>query len=139
MAKKVNNKPEKEKVPKSIIGMITDGAQVVLVQLEGKKQNAVLTAKHKEFLPKGLIDAGLITDPVKLGEIVGNILKKGGFSNADIIFGAKGQNVLMRIAPFAKIPGDKMKNSIIFGAQQVLPIPIPELVLDCVVCDEFVE
>ena len=103
MAKQMKNKPVKEQVAKSAIGMIIDGAQIIAVQVSGKRSAGVLNAKCKEFLPKGLVEGGLITDPSKLGEIAANLLKRNGFSAGDIVFGAKGQNVLMRIAPFAKI------------------------------------
>ena len=124
---------------KKCMGIIIDAAEIIAVEVAGTQNSFKILGKDKIFLPKNLVENGFITDIEKFGLIYNKMVTENKFSAPSAVLAAKNQNVLMRISAFPKAPDDKMKNVVIYGAQQVLPIPVVELNLDCVICDEFNE
>lgn len=124
---------------KRAIGMIIDAAQIRAVELSGSKKNPTLEAYGWVPMPEGLMKDGILTDIPKAARLLGDLWKNGGFSDAPVVIGAKNQNVLMRLSSFPKAPADKMDSVIRYQAQQAIPIPVSDLVLDYLLCDETSE
>ena len=121
------------------VGIIIDAAQIRAVELSGSKKAPAVAAFGWVPMPEGLMRDGIITDISRAAELLDDLWKDSGFSDAPWIVGAKNQNVLMRLAAFPRAADDKMDNIIRFQAQQAIPIPVSELVLDYLLCDELTE
>ncbi|MEG2174309.1 MAG: pilus assembly protein PilM [Oscillospiraceae bacterium] len=118
------------------VGLVMDAAEIRAVELAGLPQAPRLVASGCAALPEGLLVDGLFTDVPAAGALLSRLLRENSFSGAPLIIGAKNQNVLLRMASFSKVPADKMRNAVMYQAQQFIPIPVADLVLDYVECSE---
>lgn len=117
------------------IGLCFDTAEVRAVEVSlAPSPRAV--ACGCASLPEGLIKEGLIADTAAFAKIVTELLQSRGFSDAPVVLGAKGENMLLRSATFPKVPEDKLRKAVMLQAQQFLPVPVRELVLDFVPCGD---
>jgi type IV pilus assembly protein PilM len=121
---------------KRAIGLMLNSAEIRAAEISGGVHQPKVTAFGRMPLPPGLILDGMLTDIPKASSLLGQLLKNGGFSGAPIFVGVKNQNVLLRMASFPKVPPDKMRNAVLFQAQQFIPVPVSELVLDYVTCGD---
>ncbi|MEG1044344.1 MAG: pilus assembly protein PilM [Oscillospiraceae bacterium] len=127
------------KTYKKSIGILIDAAQIIAVEASGKQSAPKVDVVARQYLPSGLVEGGMITDKEKFCQFFSTLLRENKFSDAPLVIGAKNQNILLRIAAFPKVEDAKMKNVILYGAQQVLPTAVSELIIDSVLYDEFVE
>jgi type IV pilus assembly protein PilM len=121
---------------KRVIGLVLGSAEMRAAELAADSGKMRVTAFGRLPLPAGLISDGLISDIPAAAALLGQLLKTRGFSGAPLLIGVKNQNVLLRMATFPKVPEDRMRNAILYQAQQFIPVAVNELVLDYVLCGE---
>lgn len=122
---------------KSYIGLLMDSAEMRAVEISGTAANPVLEASGSIALPKGLLTDGLLTDISAGASLLGRLLRENGFSSkAQLVAGAKNQNVLLRMAAMPRVPAQHLHNAIMYQAQQFIPVPVQELILDYVICSD---
>ncbi|MEF9983253.1 MAG: pilus assembly protein PilM [Oscillospiraceae bacterium] len=139
--KQIKNAPKCAtiKLYKKSIGILIDAAEIIAVETSGKQSDPKIDTVAKLYLPNGLVESGMITDVEKFCQFLSKLLRENRFSDAPLIIGAKNQNVLLRIAAFPKADDTKMKNIVLYGAQQVLPTAVSEFIIDSVLYNEFEE
>ena len=123
-----------KKPARRCIGLTMDAINWKAAEVSGSPDAPRIERAAGIAVPQGLMHDGLFTNPNTALGLLGQLLS--GFSKAPIIVGAKNQNVLMRMAGFPKVPEDKIRGMILYQAQKFIPLPVSELVLDCVVCGE---
>lgn len=122
---------------KSYIGLLMDSSEMRAVEISGTAEHPVLEASGSIALPKGLMADGLLTDLSAAASVLGRLLRENSFSSkAQLVAGAKNQNVLLRMAAMPRVPAQHLHNAIIYQAQQFIPVPVQELILDYVVCSD---
>lgn len=118
---------------KSAIGLVLDSTELRAVEVAfAPTVHAV--ACGSVTLPEGLVKDGLITDLFAAGALLSEMLRERGFSDAPFILGAKNENMLLRSASLPRVPDEKMRAAVMLQAQQFIPVPVRELVLDYVFC-----
>lgn len=120
-----------------MIGLVLGSAELRAAQLSADSPKPRATASGRIALPAGLITDGVITDVSALASLIEQLLRSQGFSGGPLLVGIKGQHVLLRMATFPKVPDDKIKNAILYQAQQFIPVPVGDLVLDYVLCGDL--
>ncbi|MEG1774592.1 MAG: pilus assembly protein PilM, partial [Oscillospiraceae bacterium] len=124
---------------KHSIGLVLDAMELRAIELSGTPECFEVCAQGCVTLPQGLVVDGTITDLAAMEVILKQLFRDGDFSRAPLLFGIKNQNILLRLANFPKVPEEKLRQAILLQAQQFIPIPISELVLDCVPGRELIE
>lgn len=118
---------------KTVIGLVMDAAELRAVEVvQGASSQAVACGCVP--LPAGLVEEGIITDLPTAARLLNEMFREHGFSNAPIVIGAKNDNMLLRNASFPDVPEEKLRGAVLLQAQQFIPVPTRELVLDFAVC-----
>lgn len=116
---------------RSAIGLTMDSAELRAVEVAFAPQPHIVAAGSVALQP-GLLRDGLITDLPAVSSLLSELLHTHGFSSAPFVIGAKNENMLLRLASLPRVPDDKMRNAVMLQAQQFIPVPVRELVLDYV-------
>lgn len=124
---------------KRVIGLTLDSTEMRAVELSGTRHQPRVVASGRVSLPEGLVANGQITDMPAAAELLRGLLKDKHFGKSPVILGVEGRGVLLRMAAFPRVPEDKMRNVVQYQAQQYIPVPVAELNLDYVECDEVKE
>lgn len=81
-------------------------------------------------LPEGAVVAGEVVDAATVGAAVRRLWKETGFSTRQVTVGVGNQRVVVRQADMPDMPAAELRSAIRFQAQELIPIPIDEAVLD---------
>ena len=123
---------------KSIIGITMDTYEMRALEVSvGDKPKIIAEAVIP--LNKMVNSDGVFDSQDEIENVFISSLKEKGFSHAPIIIGLKHKNILMRMASFPYVEESKMKSVILLQAQQFIPVPVGDLVLDFVEYDRFKE
>lgn len=118
-------------IKRSAIGLTMDSTELRAVEVAFAPHPYVVTAGSIALQP-GLIRDGLITDLPAVSGLLSELLRTYGFSSAPFVIGAKNENMLLRLASLPRVPDDKLRTTVMLQAQQFIPVPVRELVLDYV-------
>ncbi|MCJ7806450.1 MAG: type IV pilus assembly protein PilM [Clostridia bacterium] len=118
------------------IGLEIDTGTARVVELTGKAGAPNLANLGSITLPEGAVKEGLILQPDLVGAALKKLWQKAGFSKREVILGVSNQSVLVRHITIPKMPMAKIKNVIMYQAQEYLPIPLESVVLDYLVLGE---
>ena len=118
------------------VGLEIDTGTARAVELTGKASAPHLTNLGSIALPEGAVKEGLVLQPKMVGDALRKLWQKAGFKEHEVILGVSNQSVLVRHITIPKVPPAKLRNVIMFQAQEHLPIPLNTVVLDYLVLDE---
>lgn len=121
----------KNSIKRSAIGLTIDSTELRAVEVAFTPHPYVVAAGSVTLQP-GWVRDGLIADLPAVSERLDDLLQTNGFSAAPFVIGAKNENMLLRLAALPRVPDDKMRNTVMLQAQQFIPVPVRELVLDYV-------
>lgn len=121
---------------KSIVGVEMDSCEIRAVELKGTVKKPEITAWGRIALPAGCVRDGRVASPVILAEYLQKLWDSSRFKSKDIILGINNQDVIIRFASFPKVPEDKVRNMIMFQAQEFIPVSLEDLQLDYVIVGE---
>jgi type IV pilus assembly protein PilM len=114
---------------KSVVGLDIEDASVAATEIRINGSSR-LGGTYVSPLAPGIVEDGEVIDPGRLGEALGSL-----FSNAklpkEVRFGVANQRIAMRVLrlPLIEDP-DELRSAIRFQAQDELPMPIDQAVLD---------
>lgn len=121
---------------KNIIGIEMDSKEIRAIEIRGNAKNSEISAWGQSDLPEGIVKDGRVQDVNSLSTYISKLLSQNGFKSRDAILGINNQDVIIRFASFPKVPDDKVRNMIMFQAQEFIPVPIDDLQLDYVIVGE---
>src|SRR4029079_12519164 len=90
----------------------------------------------RSLLPLGVVDHGEIQDPKAVGDAVANLWKKLGLTERTVHVGIANRHVVVRVIEVPAMSKDDLGAAIKFQAQDHIPIPLAEAVMDFQVIDE---
>jgi len=122
--------------PKRIIGLELDSKEIRAVEVTGNVRQPVITAWGRISLPEGIVRDGRIVNVESLSTYLERLITQNGFKSRDVLLGVANQDVIIRFATFPKVPEDKIRNMVMFQAQEYIPVPLEELQLDYIVAGE---
>ncbi|HOK42327.1 MAG TPA: pilus assembly protein PilM [Thermoclostridium caenicola] len=121
---------------KRIIGLELDSKEIRAVEITGSVRQPMITAWGRISLPEGTVKDGRIVNAESLSSYLERLITQNGFKSRDVLLGVANQDVIIRFASFPKVPEDKIRNMVMFQAQEYIPVPLEELQLDYIVAGE---
>src|SRR5215211_2184186 len=123
-----------------IVGLKIGGSQIAAATVTNNG-SAEIVQLVREPLGAGIVAAGEVREPVLLGEALKAFFKKHKLPKKDVRLGVAANRIGVRTFDLPDVSDPHQReNAILFRAQEVLPIPVHEAVLDYHVLDaEFGE
>jgi hypothetical protein len=127
------------KAAKRIVGLKIGASQLAAAKV-ANNGTAELQQVAREALPPGIVVGGELRDPDALAAALKEFFTKNGLPKRGIRLGIANNRIGVRTFEIAGIQDPKqLGNAIRFRAQEALPIPIDEAVLDYQVLGEGVD
>ena len=121
---------------KKLVGLKLGGSQLAAARVNNNGVPELVQVAREELEP-GVIVGGELRDPDLLAESLKEFFKKYKLPRQGVRLGIANNRIGVRIFEIAGIADEKqLENAIRFRAQEALPIPIEEAVLDYHVLDE---
>jgi type IV pilus assembly protein PilM len=115
------------------IGVDIDRGSIKAVQLSGSGGGYVLQHVGYHRLPPGTIVDGEVADQNLLASEISEFWESHAFKGRSITFGVSNQKVVVRLLDFPHMKPEDLQGAISFEAQDHIPMPLDEAVLDYVV------
>ena len=115
------------------IGVDIDRGSIKAVQLQGSGAGYVLQHVGYHRLPHGAIIDGEVADQNLLAAELREFWDSHSFKGRSIVFGVSNQKVVVRLLDFPHMRPEDLQGAISFEAQDHIPMPLDEAVLDYVV------
>jgi type IV pilus assembly protein PilM len=119
------------------VGLDLEQSSIAAVQIKSGKQQ-VLTNAAVRVLPEGLVFEGEVVDADSLANEIKALWKEGGFSKR-VDLGVANQKIVVRTMEFPQIDEKELKAAVEFQAQEHIPIPVDEAILDYKVLASYAE
>jgi type IV pilus assembly protein PilM len=135
-AKSHTTKDRKEKRAKKLVGLKIGSSQIAAAQVVNNGAPE-LVGVCREPLEPGLVVSGEIRDPEALGDALKRFFDLHKLPKRGVRLGVSNNRIGVRIFEIENVSDAKqLENAIRFRAEDVLPIPLDEAVLDYVILDE---
>jgi type IV pilus assembly protein PilM len=115
------------------IGVDIDRGSIKAVQLQSSGAGYVLQHVGYHKLPPGVIVEGEVADQNLLAAEIREFWDSHSFKGRSITFGVSNQKVVVRLLDFPHMRPEDLQGAISFEAQDHIPMPLDEAVLDYVV------
>jgi type IV pilus assembly protein PilM len=112
------------------VGIDLEQSSIAGVQVKGAGQGYSLTHVSVRALPEGLIFEGEVIDVVGLAAELKTFWKESGFSGKRFSLGVANQKIVVRTMEFPIIDARELRAAIEFQAQEAIPIPLEDAILD---------
>ncbi len=89
-------------------------------------------------LPPGAVSDGEVIDAQVVSAALRRLWSEGGFSTRKVVLGVSSQRVIVRQADVTAMSEDELRSALNFEAQELIPIPVDEAVLDFQVIDPLI-
>jgi type IV pilus assembly protein PilM len=124
---------------KKVVGLKVGASQIAAAQVVNNGSAQVVRVAREE-LERGVVSGGELRDPDALANALRAFFKKNGLPRQNVRLGIAANRIGVRMFEIGGIDDPKqLGNAIRFRAQEVLPIPLEEAVLDYQVLDEYVD
>lgn len=121
------------------IGLDIGKASIVGVQLGGRPPAFVLKGLHERPLPEGLVSEGEVVDADGLGAELRAFMKDAPFKGKAVRLGVGNQKVVVRTMELPEMDEEQLRGAIEFQAQDYVPMPLEEVILDFQVVGRYVD
>ncbi len=129
-------KERKDKRPRKLVGLKIGASQIAAAQVVNNGAPELVDA-YREPLEPGLVVSGEIRDPDALGDALKRFFELHKLPKRGVRLGVSNNRIGVRIFEIEGVAdAQQLENAIRFRAEEVLPIPLDEAVLDYVVLDE---
>lgn len=131
-------KARTEKRPSRLVGLKIGTSQLAAAQVVNNGAPELIEV-FREPLEPGLVVAGEIRDPESLGDAIKRFFELHKLPKVGVRLGVSNNRIGVRVFEIEGVSDPRqLENAIRFRAEEVLPIPLDEAVLDYVVLDEQV-
>jgi type IV pilus assembly protein PilM len=112
------------------VGIDLQQASIAGAQVKGVRQNNTLTTVAVRALPEGLVFEGEVVDIDGLAAELKSFWKESGFTGKKFSLGVANQKIVVRTMEFPLIDEKELRAAIEFQAQEAIPIPLDDAILD---------
>jgi type IV pilus assembly protein PilM len=112
------------------VGIDIEQASMVGAQVRAGRQGHTLAAVSARALPDGLMFEGEVLDVEGLAVELKTFWKDAGFTGKRFSMGVANQKIVVRTMEFPVIDPKELRAAIEFQAQEAIPIPLDEAILD---------
>jgi type IV pilus assembly protein PilM len=129
-------KRDKKHQAKKVVGVKIGASQIAAARISNNGSVEVQQIVREPLEP-GIVVAGEVRDPEALAAALKRFFKKHKLPRRGIRLGVSNNRIGVRVLEISGIEGnDQLRNAVRFRAQEVLPIPVNEAVLDFQVVGE---
>ena len=121
---------------RSSIGLDIGTRAVRLAEVRGGSAGPELIRFGRMLLPDGAVDHGEITDPLAVASTVMNLWRRLGLQGKAVHVGVANRRVIVRTIEVPMMSREDLASAIKFQAQDHIPIPLDQAVMDYEVLDE---
>ncbi|MDI6709560.1 MAG: type IV pilus assembly protein PilM [Bacillota bacterium] len=122
--------------PAGVAGLEIDEGEARAVELRGDRRAPVVAAWGRTEIPEGAVLEGTVVRPEAVAEALEKLWSTSGINARDVALGVANQGVVIRFATMPKVPENRLPKLIRYQAQDYLPFPLNEVVLDYAVVGE---
>ncbi len=115
------------------IGLDIDRGSLKAVQLSGKAGGYTLQHVGYHRLPPGIVVDGEVADHDLLAAEMKEFWTSHSFKGKSVILGVSNQKVVVRMVDFPRMTPEDLKTAIGYEAQDHIPMPLDEAIMDYVV------
>lgn len=90
-------------------------------------------------VPDGAIADGFVARPAELAAALSALLSTAGVTERHVVSALSGSAVVVRPATMPRMKGSELVQAARWEAQRHIPLPLGELIIDCVVCGDSVD
>ncbi|MDQ4137437.1 MAG: type IV pilus assembly protein PilM [Actinomycetota bacterium] len=115
----------------NIVGVDIGSTSLRAVELEGPgNARPILSRYHEVPLPEGSVKRTEVLEVNTVAAAFRRLWSEGGFAGKKVVLGIGGQSVISRDLTVPLMPLEQIRESLQFQAQDLIPVPVSEAVLD---------
>jgi type IV pilus assembly protein PilM len=116
---------------KTIVGVDIGSTMLRAVEVaDADKPRPTLLRYHEQVLPEGAVSRGEVLEPNTVANALKHLWSSGGFKSKDVVLGVGNQRVLARDLSVPKMSLKRIRESLPFHVQELLPVPVADALLD---------
>lgn len=116
---------------KSIVGIDIGTASLRAVEVAGANSARPTILRFSEVpVPAGAVGRGEVLEPQTVAAALKGLWSQGGFKSKQVVLGMGNQRVLARDLTVAKASKARIRESLSFQVQDMLPVPVADALLD---------
>jgi type IV pilus assembly protein PilM len=119
------------------VGLDIGTSAVRAAEVTGRKEPVLLTRFAQLALPAGAVVDGEIADQEAVSSKIRELWHRGGFRLKRVAIGVANQKVVVRQIDLPLMEEAELRSALQFQAQEYIPIPIEDAILDFQVLEEF--
>jgi len=119
------------------VGLDVGTSAVRAVELVLGREQVTLTRFGQVALPPGAVRGGEVIDAPAVATAIRRLWREAGFRSRTVVLGVGNQRVVVRQADFPEMSAEDMRSALQFQAQDLIPIPIEDAILDFQVIEHF--
>ncbi len=112
------------------VGVDLEQSSIAGAQIKGNKSGQTLSAAAVRALPEGLVFEGEVVNVDGLAAELKSFWKEAGFSGRRVSLGIANQKIVVRTLELPLVDEKELAAAVEFQAQETIPIPIDEAVLE---------
>ena len=122
-----------------VVGVDLGSYGVRAVELSLSGGEATLERFAQVTLPPGAIRDGEVVDAAAVSASVRRLWTEGGFKGKKVVIGVANQRVIVRMAEMPAMSEEDFTSALRFEAQDLIPIPVDDAILDFQILDDVVD
>ena len=128
--------PKKDKKARKLVGLKIGASQIAAARIENNGAPELVEVVREPLAP-GIVTAGEIRDPDALADALENFFSRHKLPRKGVRLGLSNNRIGVRVFEIEGVMDPRqLENAIRFRAEEVLPIPLDQAVLDYVVLDD---
>jgi len=112
------------------VGLDLEQSSIAAAQVKSSRTSQMLTAVAVRDIPEGLVFEGEVVDVDGLANELKSFWKQGRFAGHRVRLGVANQKIVVRTLEFPQIDEKELRSAVEFQAQEAIPIPVEEAILD---------
>jgi type IV pilus assembly protein PilM len=112
------------------VGIDLEQSSIAGAQVKSSRQGRALTGVAVRAVPEGLLFEGEVVDVDALAAELKAFWKETGFTGKRFSLGVANQKIVVRTMEFPQIDAKELRAAIEFQAQESIPIPLADAILD---------
>src|SRR6478609_7394869 len=115
----------------SIVGVDIGNGMIRAVEVADAAKPKPTILRHAELpLPEGAVSRGEVLEPNTVAGALRSLWSKGGFKTREVVLGMGNQRVLARDLTMPLMSIERVRESLPFHVQDMLPVPVADALLD---------
>lgn len=124
--------------PPPPVGLDIGTDLIRLAQVKQSNAGPQLTAYSSVPMPSGAVVEGEIVDPVAVTGALRELWRQAGVKSREVAIGVSNHKVVVRLIELPFMEANELAGAIQFQAQDYIPIPVDEAIIDFHVIGEYV-